>query len=311
MPVAATCWTRTGLPTSPPDIAVPGHFGEWLQGRLGPGGPVVLVTLPRPGAAVHGWHHRGAGPLRLSGAGMTAAAARRALGPLGCDLRGRVRLRAAVPPGQGMGVSTATLVALTKLAGWSGPPAALARACIAAEGASDPLMWPAPGRVLWASRAGQVLDTLPAVPACTVVGGVLGPARPTDPRDTGFADIADLVADWRRARRLATFAELASESAARCVARRGPADDPTPALARALGALGWVAAHTGGARGLIFAPGTVPHDAPGALRAAGLRGICRFRADGCRAPDAAFALRLPARAARHAPRHPLAQGPDG
>ena len=27
---------------------VAGHFGEWLQGRLGPDGPVALVTLPCP-----------------------------------------------------------------------------------------------------------------------------------------------------------------------------------------------------------------------------------------------------------------------
>ncbi|TCP38104.1 hypothetical protein EV662_12129, partial [Rhodovulum marinum] len=31
---------------------VAGHFGEFLQGRLGPDGPVVLVTLPCPALAV-------------------------------------------------------------------------------------------------------------------------------------------------------------------------------------------------------------------------------------------------------------------
>ena len=29
-------------------LHIPGHFGEWLQGRLGAEGPVVLVTLPAP-----------------------------------------------------------------------------------------------------------------------------------------------------------------------------------------------------------------------------------------------------------------------
>ena len=28
------------------EVTVHGHFGELLQGRLGPGGPVALVTLP-------------------------------------------------------------------------------------------------------------------------------------------------------------------------------------------------------------------------------------------------------------------------
>ncbi|WP_363322866.1 asparaginase domain-containing protein, partial [uncultured Alcanivorax sp.] len=27
---------------------VTGHFGEWVQGRFGPEGPVVLITLPCP-----------------------------------------------------------------------------------------------------------------------------------------------------------------------------------------------------------------------------------------------------------------------
>jgi hypothetical protein len=61
---------------------------------------------------------------------------------------------------------------------------------------------------------------------------------------------------------------------------RGPAGDPTPGLARDLGALGWLRAHTGAARGLIFAPGTVPRGAHDALRAAGLRALVRFRGGG-------------------------------
>ena len=33
-------------------IEVRGHFGEWLQGRLGPGGPLALVTVACPALAV-------------------------------------------------------------------------------------------------------------------------------------------------------------------------------------------------------------------------------------------------------------------
>jgi len=29
-------------------VTVPGHFGEWIQGRLGPAGPVALITLACP-----------------------------------------------------------------------------------------------------------------------------------------------------------------------------------------------------------------------------------------------------------------------
>ena len=31
---------------------VAGHFGEWLQGRIGPDGPVALVTLACPALGV-------------------------------------------------------------------------------------------------------------------------------------------------------------------------------------------------------------------------------------------------------------------
>lgn len=254
-----------------------GHFGEWLQGRLGPGGPVVLVTLPCAGLGVLARHRPGARQLALAGAGLSTARARAFLRGLGLQLSGRVQLVPRAPAGLGTGVSTASLVALARLAGWQGPPEALAQACIAAEGASDPLVFAAPERLLWSSREGRVLATLPSLPRYEILGGFHGPARRTDPRDSAFPDIADLLARWQQARDLPAFAALASESAARTTALRGPADDPTPDLARDLGALGWMRAHTGAARGLIFAPGTVPAGASAALLAAGLRGLRRFK----------------------------------
>lgn len=263
-------------------VRVAGHFGEWLQGRLGPSGPVALATLPCPATGVAARCRPGppAAPLRLRGAGMAPEAAAAFLATLGLTLDGRVRLRPRAAPGLGTGVSTARLVALARLAGWQGPAEALAQACVAWEGASDPLMFDAPGRMLWASREGRVLGALPALPRHEILGGFRGPPCRTDPEDDAFPDIADLVEDWARARDLAGFAALASESAARCVALRGPAGDPVAGLAARLGALGWVTAHTGAARGLIFAPGTIPAGAPAALRAAGLRGILRFAGGG-------------------------------
>lgn len=261
---------------------VAGHFGEWLQGRLGPEGPVALVTLPCAvmGVAVRVRPGPVGAPLRLRGAGMGAEAAVAFLATLGLTLGGRVRMRPLAPPGLGTGVSTARLVALARLAGWRGPVGALAVACVRWEGASDPLMFAAPERMLWASREGRVLGALPALPPYEILGGFRGPPCRTDHADAGFSDIADLVEGWARARDLAGFAELASESAARCLALRGPAGDPVAGLAADLGALGWITAHTGAARGLIFAPGTIPPRAPAVLRAAGLRGILRFAGGG-------------------------------
>lgn len=269
--------TRTLAPLCPdPDapLRVAGHFGELMQGRLGAGGPLALVSLPCPAVWIEPGPVADAGligPRRL--AALCAA--------LGLPVPARMpALHATMPQGGGAGSSTAALVAAARLIGFDGPPEDLARACVAAEGASDPLMFPAPHRLLFAPREGRVLRSLPALAAFTVVGGFWGEDRRTDPQDLEFPDIADLVDRWSRLATLPEMAALASESARRTLVRRGPADDPTAALARALGAEGWLIAHTGSARGLIFAPGRVPAGAEDRLRAAGLRGVLRFAGGG-------------------------------
>ncbi|PZX42179.1 uncharacterized protein involved in propanediol utilization [Roseinatronobacter thiooxidans] len=258
-------------------VRVDGHFGEYLQGRLGPDGPVVLVTLPCPLTGVIGTHHPARHGLKLAGAGLSVPQVQRFIASLRGRLTGHVRLRARMAAGLGTGVSTARLVALARLSGWDGPPEVLARACIAVEGASDPLMFAAPERLLWASRQGRALRTMPALPRHEVIGGHWGAPQRTDARDDAFPDISDLVADWAQADSLASFAALGRESARRCIRLRGPSGDPTEALAQDMGALGWVMAHTGAMRGLIFAPGQVPAQARATLRAAGLRGIVQFK----------------------------------
>lgn len=250
----------------PAALRVAGHFGEFLQGRVD--GVLALVSVPCPALTVTARRAPGALPPRE--AGLLAA--------LGLRLQGRAVYAPAMPVGGGAGSSTASLVALARLAGWDGPPEALALACAATEGASDPLMFPHPERLLFASREGRVLAALPPLPACEIVGGFLGPDTPTDPADQDFPEIADLVADWRRAPE--GFAALAAESAARTLALRGPAGDPTAALARAEGAAGWLIAHTGSARGLIFAPGAVPAGIEARLAARGFRQVLRFGAGG-------------------------------
>ncbi|ARC87817.1 hypothetical protein [Rhodovulum sp. MB263] len=264
---------------------VAGHFGEFLQGRLGAGGPLALVTVPCPALELRAvrlpgrmpglW--QGGRPV-LSRAQLMTLAARLGTGP------GRLRLRAGMPPGGGAGASTAALLAtircLAPHALSAGEEAAL---CLALEGATDPLMYPAPGRLLWAPRAARVLGRLPPEPAFEVVGGFCGGGRRTDPADTAFADITDLVEAWRVTPDPAGRARLASESARRCHALRG-GPDPAPLLdlGRRLGALGVVAAHTGTAQGLLFAPGTAPSGSEAALRAAGLGQVLRFRTGGGR-----------------------------
>ena len=258
-------------------VRISGHFGELLQGRLGPQGPVALITLPCPVLACTA--SQGAGPLHLRSKGETVmrpADLRQLLTALGLPRRGRFQLTTEMPVGAGLGASTAARVALARAAGVDDPQR-IAMACLAVEGASDPVMFPAPTRLLWASREGRVLDRLPPLPDLEVLGGVFGPPRRTDARDNRFADIADLAADWRtNAGDLPALARLASASARRCLAMRGPVDDPTEALAARWGALGFAIAHTGSARALLYAPGTVPPGAAHALRAAGLTDVLQF-----------------------------------
>ena len=268
-------------------LRVAGHFGELLQGRIGRNGPVALVTLPCPALGVSAQRFAGAG-MGLYGAGqrlLTPQRARALLDQLGLRLSGRVVLRAEMPAGGGAGVSTASLVALARLAGWQGPPDLLARACVAVEGASDPLMFPQAECLLWASRLGETLGHLPAVPAFEVIGGFYGPPKRTNPADSDFPDISDLLPDWTAAalaQDLPALAALASTSARRTLNKRGAGRDPIWSLAADLGALGSVIAHTGAARGLIFAPGAVPEAARARLQQAGLRAVVQFRAGGGR-----------------------------
>ena len=268
-------------------IRVAGHFGELLQGRLGPNGPVVLVTLPCAALGVRGAITAGQG-VSLTPATtrlLPEIRARDLLTALDLPLSGRLSLAAEMPPGGGAGVSTAALVALARLAGWQGDPLALARACVATEGASDPLMLDHPARLLWASRRAEIRETLPPPPAMEVIGGFYGAPTRTDPEDENFPDIADLVPLWRAAcsaNDLAAAARLAATSANRCLSLRRTQTDPTASLAAGLGALGHVIAHTGAARGLIFAPGQVPPEAKARLEQAGMTGVLQFHAGGGR-----------------------------
>lgn len=265
-----------------------GHLGEFLQGLLGPGGPVALVTLPAPVLRVAA--RLAPGPFGLHCAGPRAldrgraAALCRAV--TGWAPFGRLVLRAGMPAGGGAGSSTAALLAAAGVwalaCGRTLPgPERLARLCREIEGATDPLMHPEPARLLWASRLGRVLAVLPPPPALEAVGGFLGAGRRTDPADADFADVSDLAAAWVPAAARGdaeALGRIATESARRNRIRRGGPDlAPLLAAAARHGAVGVVAAHTGAARGLLFAPGRgEPARAAETLRGLGLTGVRRF-----------------------------------
>lgn len=258
------------------EARIVGHFGEWMQGRLGPAGPIALLTVACPALAVRAVR-LGHGPIVLEQAVpiLSEAQAARLLDALSAQT-GAFRIEADMQAGGGAGASTAALLALAAVASGTQDAAALARACLAVEGATDPLMHDAPDTILWSPRRACILGAMPAPERAEIVGGFWGAPERTDPADEEFPDIADLVADWKAAPDLAAQAAIAARSAERSTALRGPADDPTPRLAAELGALGHVRAHTGSARGLVFAPGTVPATAEDALRRAGFGRVLTF-----------------------------------
>lgn len=271
------------------EAEVSGHFGELLQGRLGPGGPVALVTLPAPPLRVTARLRAGPFAVHCAGAGRMlgrwqAATLCRAV--TGRPPSGQLLLWAGMPVGGGAGSSTAALLAAAAVYAAAShrplpEPGRLARLCLDLEGATDPLMYPEPGRLLWTPREGRALAVLPTLPRLVVVGGFLGPGRRTDPADLGFADIADLVAAWPQAAAsgdLRALAALSTESAQRTVHRRGgPPLEPMLAAGARLGAFGAVAAHTGSARGLIFSPlSEAAERAIAELHSMGMHRVCRF-----------------------------------
>lgn len=252
-------------------VRVCGHFGEYLQGRLGPNGPLGLITVPCRKTGLEARLQCGHAPgTRPAGDFLKALGIRGGAG---------ISVSPLSPPGAGTGISTATLIAAARLHGWTGDPDRLMSACVRTEGASDPLAFAHPERLLWASREGRVLQRMPVLPPHHIIGGYLGAPCFTDPADMMFPDVSDIVASWQKTRALEGFGELASESARRCLRLRGPADDPTERLAQSLGAVGFIIAHTGSARGLMFRKGTLPAQAVCALKAAGFVGIIGFGSD--------------------------------
>ena len=206
-------------------LHIAGHFGEWMQGRIGPDGPVAAYHTATARRLASGF---GIAPapqgLRLHGVGLSAQQVRRFLAPASAELarrgRGCARRRnSALAPV----FSTARLVG-AGAAGRGGRARHMIWRALASHsrGASDPLAFAAPSRLLWGSRNGTPLAEMPGLPRYEILGGFLGGPRWTDPQDQSFPDISDLIGPWRQARNLRDIAALASQSATRCQAMRGP-----------------------------------------------------------------------------------------
>lgn len=242
-----------------------GHMGELVQGRMGKGGPLALVTLPCTRVRVRARFGDGTPPLAA------AMAAR-------LDHKGAaIAIDANVPPGCGAGISTATLLATLRLLAPGLSPEADSAHMLAVEGAVDPLAFaPSPPRI-WASRMAQTLEILPVFPRLVAVGGFDGPGQVTNPADGNFPDMSEAFALLRKASP-AHIGQAASLSA-KANQQRNPRPNwvAVQNIARQTGALGVAVAHTGSAISLLFEPGAVGIDgAQSGLAALGLSHVMRF-----------------------------------
>lgn len=259
-------------------ITVQSHCGELLQGRLGPEGPVVLVSLPAPPLTLNVTKRR-AGRFGLhqpQGRSLSALRIAQLFKALRLQRSGGFTLHRQMESGAGCGSSTAALLAMARAAGSDLPAEDIARILWQIEGASDPLMYAAPERLLWASREGRIIARLPPVARMQVIAGLVGQPQRTDPADDDYADISDLVAQWQRGGDAAYFADLSTRCAQRQLSHRGIRGDMTESLAARANALGFAIAYTGSARALLLPRDHDPQALKPLLRAAGWRRICVF-----------------------------------
>lgn len=266
------------------------HHGELLQGWFTDSAGDVrpgLVTLPMPGCAVRAVFTPGAADVTVAPPDRTKArrAARLAAAAVGGS-GGYLDLHTTVPAGLGMGSSTADVVAAVRAVadayGVVPSPRTVARIAVAAEAASDPLMFDGRPR-LFAHRDGDVLEDLgAALPPLRVLGCLLGRGRPVDtpsvrppapsPEDVRF--YGDLRDRLRRA--VATgdpelLGQVATASSLR--ARPGAELELLCSVAASTGAVGVQIAHSGNVAGLIFdagGPVSGPHRAAAVLRGHGV-----------------------------------------
>jgi len=262
-----------------------GHFGEWLQGRLGANGPIGLVSVQCNEfwvrvARTSSSDFQYAKPLSALGHERALAL----LHELGCASNGSYSATTNIEAGAGLGASTASLLAFAKASGATDLSIdQISKALVAVEGASDPLMYPDFDRLLWASREARILERLAPPPKFEILGGCWGNPSKTDPKDQNFPDVSDLVDAWKTATlsgEVKRVAEISTESHHRTTALRNRAAEPTDAILNDLGALGVLRAHTGSARGFLFKPGTAPSSGLHQLQEAGYSNPVQFLTGG-------------------------------
>ncbi len=245
------------------NVKVAGHFGELVQGRFGPDGPVVLVTLRRERLLNCVTYTPSSGPLVIDAEPqeMIREVATKMLAQFsGNDVGGTLVCERAVTPGHGTGSSTADLLgtirAISSAFELQLSPEHEAALCLEVEGAVDPLMFDRP--TIFASRGGRVLTWLDQLPEMQVIGVLADGPSSTDPTDTDFPDVSTLLDEFKVAVKdqdLSKIGEISTQSAELNQSRNpNPAWNQMREIADAVGAPGVVVAHTGSAIGIVLQP---------------------------------------------------------
>ena len=257
------------------------HHGEILQGIFldGRGEPTRgLVTLPmaEPATRAVFTPFSARAPRRVVVDPPDRAKAARAaeLAVAECARRGDVvpvggylSVRGGAEPGLGMGSSTSDVTAAVRAVadglGVELAPATVARVAVAAEGASDPVMF-GDRPLLFAQRRGRVLEELgAALPELAVVGCLTGSGQPVDTLALrGTARSGDIAVYERLRAALRTainehdpagVGRVCTESAILNQRVLPKAElGALRATARSCGALGIQVAHSGNVAGLLF-----------------------------------------------------------
>jgi uncharacterized protein involved in propanediol utilization len=253
-----------------------GHFGELLQGAIAAETPEgfdeIVVTLPAPIFRCRAMFRVDpAAPLTIlpQGGWKALDAARLSLSELGKDGTGGVlSLENDAPAGVGAGSSTldvvATIRAVADAHGERLAAATIARLAVAAEGASDPTMFPASPVPVFAFRRATVPRWLPAaLPPLRVLGFCDGAPveslgmrrRFTPARLAEYARLIDRLGLALDSGDVAGLGAIASASARLSQEHlRKEKLDLALAVANRQGAAGVAVAHSGSLTGLLFDP---------------------------------------------------------
>jgi uncharacterized protein involved in propanediol utilization len=163
---------RVYRPRAAPRAWAYGHCGELVQGPVADAGGGIEVGLVSLRANLYRacaeFRPDGSGRLRVlpETKAKALAAAGLLLDHLGVGLSGTLTIRNPAPEGIGFGTSTmdvtAAMSCVRNVIGAQVDPGILGRIAVAAEAASDPLMFPEQGAaVLWGPRCGKLLETFP------------------------------------------------------------------------------------------------------------------------------------------------------